>query len=93
MSGISTYLCTLKYKGELYAIRSFDDEGIVYCDNHADVTFPIKVCVTTDDHQVNYVMLKNNDMLLMKLRYFFNKGCFRFKDLNSKECVLKALSY
>ena len=26
-------------------------------------------------------------------RYFFEKGCFRFKDLRCKEAVLKALSY
>ena len=93
MVGRSTYLCTLRYNNIDFAIRSFDEQGIVYCDKNADTSFPIKLCVTTEDHNINYVMLKSNDMLLIKLRYFFNKGCFRFKDLESKECVLSALSY
>lgn len=93
MTGRSTYLCTLKYKGIEFAVRSFDEQGIVYCDKNADVTFPIRLCVTTEDHEINYVMLKNNDILLIRLRYFFNKGCFRFKDLECKDCILSALSY
>lgn len=93
MTGHSRYLCTIKFKNKEYAIRSYDDQGIVYCDSKADSTFPLKICVTTDDHDINYVMLKNNDLLIAKLRYFFNKGCFRFKDLNCKEAILNTLSY
>lgn len=93
MTGRSLYICTLKYENRYFGIRAFDDEGIVYCDNNADMTYPTKICVTTDDHETNYVMLKNNDILLSRLRYFFNKGCFRFKDLICKDCVLRALSY
>ena len=52
-----------------------------------------KITITTEDHEVNYVMLKRNDMFLTNLRYFFEKGCFRFKDLRCKEAILKALSY
>lgn len=93
MGGRSSYICTLKYKNTEFAIRSFDEQGIIYCDKNADRTYPVKVCVTTDDHEINYVMLKSNDTLLIRLRYFFNKGCFRFRDLECKECVLSALSY
>lgn len=93
VKGKSVYICTLKYEGNYYAIRSFDEQGIIYCDHNADLTYPTSVCVTTEDHQINYVMLKNNDILLIKLRDLFNKGCFRFKDLICKDCVLKALSY
>jgi hypothetical protein len=49
--------------------------------------------VTTEDHNVNYVMLKRNDMLVQDLRYYFEHGCFRFKDLKSKDAVLTAISY
>ena len=49
--------------------------------------------VTTDDRQINYVMLKANDFFLSSLRYFFEKGAFRFKDLACKEAIIKALSY
>lgn len=93
IKGNSRYLLTLKYDGEEYAIREFADLGIIYCDNKPDTTYRIKITVTTDDHEINYVMLKKNDLILSNLRYYFEKGCFRFKDLKCKEVVLKALSY
>lgn len=92
-SGTSKYLATLRYENIDYGIRSFDTQGIIYCDNKPDQTFPYKLTVTTDDHNINYVMLRRNDMFLAQLRYFFEAGCFRFKDLKCKEVVLKALSY
>lgn len=91
--GSSRYLATIKYNGIEYAIREYGDLGILYCDDKADSTFKNKISVTTDDHEVNYVMLKRNSMFLMNLRYFFEHGCFRFKDLRCKNAVLKALSY
>lgn len=87
------YLCTLKYLGRLYAIRQFIEEGIVYCDDKVDGSFPLKITVTTEDHEINYLMLKNNDFILSNLKYYFEHGCFRFKDLRCKEAVLKSLSY
>lgn len=92
-TGESRYLATLKYKGVDYGVREYAVEGIIYCDNKADKTFKNKITITTEDHEVNYVMLKRNDMFLTNLRYFFEKGCFRFKDLRCKEAILKALSY
>lgn len=87
------YLATLKYMNNEYAIKEFQDSGIVYCDDKPDKTYRYKISVTTDDHQINYVMLKNNDFFITSLRYFFEKGCFRFKNLKCKEAILKALSY
>ena len=92
-TGKSRYVCTLKYKGTEYGIREYPDNGIIYCDNKADSSFTYKISVTTDDHEINYVMLRRSDMFLATLRYYFEKGCFRFKDLRCKEAVLKALSY
>lgn len=92
-TGTSRYLCTLRYKGTDYAVREFPDAGVIYCDDKADITFKSKLSVTTDDHNVNYVMLKRNELFLSNLRYYFERGCFRFKDLRSKEAILKALSY
>lgn len=91
--GTSRYLATLRYKGCDYAIREFAESGILYCDNRPDTSFKFKLTVTTDDHQINYVMLKRNDLFIANLRFFFERGCFRFKDLRCKEAVLKALSY
>lgn len=92
-TGRSKYLCTLRYKNVDYAIKEYQEIGIIYCDDKPDTTFRDKISVTTDDHNINYVMLKRNDMFLSQLRYFFERGCFRFKDMRCKEAVLKALSY
>lgn len=91
--GKGRYICTLKYNGGNYAVREYAENGFLYCDNTADITFPTKITVTTTDHEINYVMLKRNDSFLSMLRFYFEKGCFRFKDLRCKEAVLKALSY
>lgn len=92
-SGKGKYLATLRYNGCEYAIREYIEDGVLYCDDKVDKTFKMKISVTTDDHNVNYVMLKAYDFFLTNLRYYFDMGCFRFKDLRCKECVLKALSY
>lgn len=92
-TGKNKYLATLKYEGDFYAIKEYPENGYVYCDNKPDMSFPTKISITTDDHAINYVMLKRNDFFLSNLRYLFERGCFRFRDLKCKEAVLHALSY
>lgn len=92
-TGKSRYLATIKYDGTEFGIREFADEGVIYCDNHPDTTYPYKISITTEDHNINYVMLKRNDLLFENFRYYFDKGCFRFQDLRSKEAIMTALSY
>lgn len=91
--GKSRYICTLRYEKVDYGIREYADSGYLYCDDRPDKSFKTKVSVTTDDHQINYVMLKRNDFLISNLRFLFERGCFRFKDLKCKQAVLSALSY
>lgn len=90
--GRSRYIVTLHYEGHNIGIRLYPDAGIVYADNSADMTFPYKVTVKSEDHNVNYVMLRTNSQLLFSLRWYFDRGCFRFKDLLCKDCILTALS-
>lgn len=92
-TGTSRYIVTLRYNGTNFAIREFPESGVVYCDDKPDLSNPNRITVTTDDHEMNYVMLKRNDLFLSNLRWFFERGCFRFKDLRCKEVVLKALAY
>ena len=92
-TGKSRYICTLKYKGNNFGVKEFAESGFIYCDDKPDSTFPMKITVTTDDHSINYVMLKRNDFFLSNLRYLFERGCFRFKDMRCKEAILNALSY
>lgn len=91
--GNSSYICTLKYKNGFYGVREFAETGIIYVDDRPDMTSPTRITVTTEDHEINYVMLKKNDFFIMNLRYLFERGCFRFKNLRCKEAALKALSY
>lgn len=93
ITGSNRYLATLKYQDRCYAIRQYDELGIVYCDDRPDMSYKFKITVTTQDHEINYVMLKSNDLFISNLRYYFERGCFRFKDLRCKEAVLKALTY
>lgn len=91
--GTSRYLCTIRCDGKEYAIREYTELGIMYCDDKPDASFKQKICTTTEEHNINYVMLKRNSFFLMQLRDLFEKGCFRFKNLECKSAILKTLSY
>lgn len=91
--GYAHYLATIKYMGVDYAIKEYPTSGIIYCDEKPDNTFPFRITITTEDHDINYVMLRNNDGFLSNMRYFFRKGCFRFKNLKCKEAIINALAY
>ena len=92
-TGYAKYLATLRYNGKDFAIKEYREQGVIYCDDKPDYSFPYRITVTTEDHNINYVMLKSCDTFIYSMRYFFEKGCFRFKDLQCKEAVLKALAY
>lgn len=92
-SGRNRYLGTLRYENKDYALREYEHAGIIYCDDRADTSFENRITVTTEDHQINYVMLSRNSLFISSLRYYFEHGCFRFKNAKCKEAVLKALSY
>lgn len=93
MQGKSRYLCTLQYDGKNYSLKEFPDQGIIYCDSSYDNDYPLKIAVTLDDHSINYVMLKRNEFFISNMRFLFQQGCFRFRNLKCKEAVLKMLSY
>lgn len=93
VSGKSRYICTIKYNDCNYGIREFTEQGILYCDDRPDMSYPTKITTTTADHGVNYVMLQRHDMYIANLRLLFEKGCFRFRNLKCKEAVLSALKY
>ena len=91
--GKSRYIVTLKYKGKEYAIREYRELGYLYCDDRPDKTFKNKISMTTDDHNINYVMLKSCSNFIALLRWYFDHGAFRFKDLRCKDVLLTCLSY
>lgn len=93
ISGKSKYLCTLKYMSKDYAVREYPSAGVVYCDDKVDASYPCKISVTLEDHSINYVMLKQYDLFINQLRWYFERGCFRFKSIPAKEAIVKAISY
>lgn len=91
-SGKSNYIATIRYNRKNFAIREYPECGYLYCDMKADTTFPTRISVTTDDLLPNYIMMKKNDFLISNFRYYFQRGAFRFKDLQCKQAVTSMLS-
>lgn len=91
--GNSRYVCTLKYMGKNYGIREFKEQGIIYCDSSADLTFPVRLSITTEDHEINYLLLQRNDIMIKLLRAYFERGLFRFRNLECKKAILELLAY
>lgn len=91
--GKNNYLCTIKYENKEYGIKEYPELGIIYCDDKPDTTFRLKITVTTEDHNINYVMLKRNNFFISNLRYLFERGAFRFKNMMCKDAILHTLSY
>lgn len=92
-TGHGKYVATIRYAGIDYGVREYPELGIVFCDKSVDYQYPLKITVDTADHKLNYVMVSSNFILIQKLRYYFEHGCMRFKDLQAKEAILKALSF
>ena len=91
--GQSRYLCTIIYNGKNYGIREYRDAGIIYCDTSADISHPVRLTVSASDHDVNYVMLKTSDPMLNLLRWYFEHGVFRFRNLECKNAILEICCY
>ena len=90
--GNSKYMITVKYDNKLFAIHEYNELGIVYVDTKIDSTFKNKIVISSKDHETNYIMLRRNDMFRQLLRYYFMKGCVRFRDLSCKEMFLKLVT-
>lgn len=91
--GRGRYCYTVKYLNKHYAIYEYDSLGIMYVTDNYDSSFPNKLSLTTDDHNINYVMIAKNALLINHFRMLFNQGCFRFKNLDCKQMLIKLLSY
>ena len=92
LEGNSKYMITVKYDNKLFAIHEYNELGIVYVDTKIDSTFKNKIVISSKDHETNYIMLRRNDMFRQLLRYYFMKGCVRFRDLSCKEMFLKLVT-
>lgn len=92
-SGKFKYLATISYMNNNYSIKEYAEQGIIYCDTSCDLQFPLRISATLSDHKLNQVMLRKNDMFIATLKYYFERGAMRFKDLSCKECIMNIISY
>lgn len=88
-----TYIATIRADSRDFAIREHAKEGFIFVNKNVDSSFPGKIAVTLDDHTINYVMLNKYSLFITRQRQLFEKGCYRFQDLECKNAVLKMLSY
>lgn len=91
--GNSKYICTIIYEGKNYGIREYKEKGVVFCDSSADLSFPVKLCASTEDHNVNYILMRSNDTMIGILRWYFEHGVFRFRNLECKKAILDICAY
>ena len=91
--GNGRYVCTFLCGGNNYAIYMYDENGYAYTCHNVDYSFPRRVSVYTSDMRPNYVMMHSEKNLIQLLRYFFQVGCFRFKDISCKNATMELLSY
>lgn len=87
----SKYLFTLKYNKKFYSIKQLNS-SIIYCCNKTDSSFPKKYAVQLSDISSDYPLL-NNVIIIKTLRDYFEKGYFRFSNIDSKQAIMKLLSY
>lgn len=92
MSGTNKYVCTIIVGGKQFSIREYPQHGIIYCSKSVDESFPVRYCVDTDDHNLNYILLAHSSDFLKVMRKFFDFGCFRFQDMQCKAAVFKLLA-
>lgn len=92
-TGRFRYLATVHYEGKDFSVKEYQDSGIVYIDTSVDSQYPVRVSATTADHKINQVILRNNAPLIIRLKYYFDSGCIRFRNLECKKCLFALITY
>ena len=52
-----------------------------------------KIALDLESHDINYVLLSRYNEYITKLRFFFDHGCFRFKNQECKNAIINMLCY
>lgn len=93
MYGPNKYIGSIKCNGKFFGIKLFFEDGIIYCSESFDASFPKKYAASLFDQDETTILLSLDTCLLSQLRYFFNKGRFRFQSLICKDAIIKSLTY
>lgn len=79
--------CSIVYIGQTYNVWYSPDKGYIYFNKKAVPSSCPKYCVTTQDHDPNYVLLKNlkRNPYFKDIRMCYEIGFVRFDTLDSKQ--------
>ena len=91
-TGKFRYLATVRFEDKNFSIKEYAEQGIVYIDSSYDEQYPVYISATTDDHRINQVIMRSNSPLIVRLKYFFDVGCVRFRNLQCKKCLFALIS-
>lgn len=86
--GQSKYIATLRYDGNLYAIREFPD--CYYVDEGVDPNFPFKIAVSVNDIAPTFDY--NPRIFIEVIKKNFENGHFKFKNLKCKVALFKLMA-
>ena len=93
MNGKSYYIMSLHYEGKWYGFRYYPESQILYISKNADLSAPKKFAITVNDMTEETTLLKGMNGYVLKMRDAFDRGQFRFQDLNCKSALFTLLSY
>lgn len=93
MDGKAIYLLSLRYDGKWFGVRYYNDKMILYVNKTPDLSHRRKIAVSVEDMTEETTLMTRSDPLLIRMRDFFEKGAFRFQNLESKAAIFNLLSY
>ena len=76
-----------------YGLLEYREDGFLYVSDKADGTFKLRIAVDLPDHSTNYVLLSHYDSYIANLRFLFDHGSVRFKNLKCKSAFMRLLNY
>lgn len=89
--GKKDYNATVIYKGDMYGV--YQVNGGLYCSDKFDADYYRKIACTPNDIDIGRTFKKDAATLINFYRSYFNRGCFYFSDLNSKDAIFNLISY
>lgn len=91
MTGANRYICTIKAEKTYYCVRYFYDNNVYYVDENVDYDYPIKLVSSKKLHDSDFIVDNSVKNMINCLKVVFEKGLFRFKNLETKNAVIEML--
>lgn len=91
MNGRGSYIFSLHSSGAWYGVRFYSDQAILYVSKSADLTSPKKYAANPEDMTEETLLISAT--MKIRLRDMFDRGAFRFDNLESKAAAFSLLSY